>query len=242
MRRRARLTGRAELPRSAIDLDLQWVDGEVRLTRFHLEPPKGVTRDADVHILLEESGVLQIAHAGTVGEPLPPRPDCFSDFPYSSLLAQVLITDRSENPGRLLASCRKFRVNTDPIEDSGESLIAIALDDLHEIPWLLDIDADEGPTIRLNRRLQHLGSALIGDPTSQALFFPPVLAQIVEYICEQSDTGADWIRQWRAFLADLGVSESMLTEDTMDNAVEEAVSLWCRQLDLVGRAEVSAGE
>jgi len=143
---------------------------------------------------------------GTAGAVEQPADTTLTDVDPGNVLFRIKVVDESGEIGMLLASAEEVR----PAGQEGEeeqptrSIFPLALKDLGQAVWKVEIGRTERPRLVLNNRIPGLREQLLNDPLLQGAILPSAMQAVLQAMLgsdEFSDT--EWVGEWKCFLENL---------------------------------------
>lgn len=199
MRRRVRLTGRRQLPRSTADVKFADLPGKrlLTMTIADREALRDFPPDAKITLRLQENKRIEVLSFGTVGnlKAAEVTQGCFV-APTCQLRVTSVGPDRRS---LLLGSTDGWtlRGSDDEAEQGRKSLLLFQPADTAPQTWKLDIRDSDYPVVYVDKRIPDARSWAKTDPLFQAAVLPAVIGQLFEFILSQPSTSdLEWVRQW----------------------------------------------
>ena len=239
MRRRINHTGRKKIGRSAIRIELVETEGKPPTFKAQLEFENlRLPRESRIFIEPYYKSSFMRFDFGTIGVITEPEDTCLKDLDQGGILFRVLITETSDDVGRLLASAEGIQPKTSEEKEGQEPLIHLRGKDLGSLSWRLDLStALDKPQLIVNNRIPGFLSSIKHDPVYQGLIFPGIIREILNYILEDHDSDEDeggedrWQSKWLTF-AKIFADGEILEDNDMDDRrdwVDGVVSEFCRE-------------
>ena len=208
MRRRIRLTGRKQLSKSAVNVALTELAGKplVTMTVVHDEAFKAFPPDAVVSLRLIENKRVEVVDLGTVRKLRHTRELRARGFVAPS--CQLRIADPGTGQkGLLFASTDNWTLRGDDPTDpeNSKGILQFLAAETAPQPWKLDINDNDYPIVRVDKRISNAGTWARTDPVFLGLGLPMIVRQILDEIFrgDYSDDVpwvADWLRWAGAIL------------------------------------------
>ena len=238
MRRRIRLTGRRQLPKSCVRVLLSEIAGKQLVTltvadrtAFQHLPPQ-----AKVSLKLVENKRVQILDFGSLQ-----RLSTTRELPshFTAPTCQLRVADPGlKAKGLLLASTDGWTLKGDDPEDQENSrgILQFLADDTAPQSWKLEIRESDYPLVRIDKRIPNAAMWARNDPIFVATALPAVVRQIFDEILggtfsEDTPWVVDWLK-WAGFLMS-GEAPPIDDEET-DRAdyIERLVDSFCARHNL----------
>lgn len=243
MRRRVRLTGRRQLPKSAVKVELHEVGGNIVavLTVPNMEVFKHYDRDANVSIRLIENKRVEVVRFGTIGRLQTSVRLEANDFVAPS--CQLRVADSSNGTrGLLLGSTDSWtlRAPDETKDGQGKGIISFLPYDTAPQTWKLDIREDDYPIVKVDRRIANASAWASNDPIFTGAVLPQIVRQIFEAIIRQDvRDDADWVKEWMKWADTLmpGKDPPDDPDDAKarDEYIDVLVDTFCSRHDLADR-------
>jgi hypothetical protein len=200
MRRRIRLTGRKQLPKSAVRVALAELGGGklVTMTVARPEEFKSFPSEARVSLKLVENKKVEVVRFGTVGKLSTARDLKSSDFVAPS--CQIRVADSGGSArGKSIASSDTWtlRGNTDKNDESSRSILSFLPDGTAPQSWKLEIRENDYPLVRVDKRIPNAAIWARNDPVFVGTALPTIVRQVFDEILrdEYSDD-TPWVSDW----------------------------------------------
>ena len=200
MRRRIRLTGRKQLPKSAVRVALSEL-GSGKLVTMTLARPeefKPFPREAKVSLKLVENKKVEVVHFGTVDKLSTARDLKSSDFVAPS--CQIRVADSGTGArGKLLGSSDTWtlRGDTDEDDENSRSILSFLPDETKPQSWKLETRENDYPLVRVDKRIPNAALWARNDPVFVGTALPTIVRQVFDEILrdEYSDD-TPWVADW----------------------------------------------
>lgn len=195
--------------------------------------------DASVYVDAWYRETRQRFRFGTVGRIVPPSNTTLSEVELTEgIQFRILVVDETGKHALLLGE-GTFRIAGDnPDDQDKRSLVSVIARDLGSLPWKVEFDEDQRPSLLVNRKIPNPIEKMRSDPVFQALVLPAAMKEILRRVIfsDETDTDSEVYRQWLAFSLTLTDQEpDDLDGDARENWIYEAVSEFCDRFDLVDR-------
>jgi hypothetical protein len=157
---------------------------------------------------------------GTVNKITHPVDTTLRDVDPGNVLFRVKIVDESGDIGMLLASAEEVRpFNIEGKENEGtRSFFPLAMVDLEQAIWKVEITKSDGPRLLLNNQIPGLKERLLADPLLQGAILPFAMQFVLEKVLTAEEYGeCEWLKDWKQFIESL--SDSALPPD--DDEIED---------------------
>lgn len=203
MRRRIRLTGRKQLSKSVVKVELAEVgsDPVLVLTLADKNAFKGIPDDANVSLRLVENKRVEVVSFGTIGKLSTSKKLQTRGFVAPS--CQLRIADGGrEAKGRLIASTDNWTLGgpDDAKKGSSRGIISFLPDDTHPQSWKLEIRDADYPLVRVDKRISNAGMWAKNDPIFVGTALPTIIGKVFDIILrDEVPQETDWVRDWLAW-------------------------------------------
>lgn len=240
MRRRIRLTGRKQLPKSAVNVTLTELAGRpiVTLVPSHPRVFDSFPKDARVSLKLIDNKRVEILDFGTVGNMRTSRELGATNFVAPT--CQLRIADNgSKAKGLLLGSSDGWSlIAPDPKEQANsKGIIDFLPADTAPQIWKLEIRDSDYPLVKIDKRISNAGMWARNDPVFAATALPVIVRRVFEAILmgdvpEGMPWAEDWLN-WSKLIAP-GVMPPEDPDDVQarDNFIEHLVDTFCSRHNL----------
>ena len=200
MRKRIRLTGRRQLPRSCVEAKL------VELGAGHYVVLKVAKRqvfgkfppNARVKLRLFENKVSETLEFDTLGA-MQNRVELRTrTFAAPSCQLRVVGAD-AENEGRLLGSTNTWTMRADSDDADGkdsESMLLFQPHDIAPLCWKLEIRDDDYPILYIDRSIPQSKSWARNDPVFVSCVLPAVIRELFDDILVEGPPECQWVKDW----------------------------------------------
>ena len=242
MKRTFNYTGRQKIGRKDVAITLLQKNGswsfeaDLKLADYHFP------RNAEVWVEAHRQNLWMQWPWGTISTPRPPSERRLAEFdvPDGILFRVRVVQPPGQEHHKLLGEADGI-----PFVKAGEAdvrrrhLIVPIPDALDQQLWKINFESDP-PSLLVNKDAQPSWKELARSPQFIALVYPEVLRQILvrvllddQWTDEDEEIGwqADWMRFARG-LGGLGQLPPPDLEQDRENWIEEAVSAFCRRLQL----------
>ena len=240
MIRKFNYTGRKKIPQSCIDLEIQKNDyGQIEIIADVDVSNLNLPKYAKVYIEAFDVGFYQRFDFGNVEETFFPTNNILSELQDAeSVSFKCLVVDESGDnfTGNLLAKSTKItKYLSNEDKQNHKTILHIVYKDNIDCIWRIDFENIESggyPVVELNSRLSSfdLKNKLINNSEYKAIFFPPLLREILNEIAKANtdEDGEGWQANWLTFIiATLGIENNPTKSDEKDEATyNEEVSAW----------------
>lgn len=203
MRRRIRLTGRRQIPRSSVRVGLVGTQSGRLLTFSIVQPERfrSFPHDARIKIRLFENKSVTIVDLGTVSE----HKSIAEGDGFAALVAptcQLRVVDAGVRNGLLLGTTNPWTlVDAEDNERGGRrSLLNFQPADTAPRAWRLEIREDDHPIIKVDKRIPNARHWARTDRIFLAVALPSVLGEVLRDIVFRSDPeDVEWMSDWLKF-------------------------------------------
>lgn len=240
MRRRIRLTGRRQLPKSTVTAQMIEVGDDTIVT---LLPKKkdafsAFPNDARVSLKLFADKRIEILDFGTVGKLASSQKLQSKNFIAPS--CQLRITDSGQKQkGLLLGSTDPWTLMSDDPEQEAASkgIVEFLADKTAPQTWKLEIREDDYPLVRVDERIPSASMWAKTDPVFVATALPVIVSRVFEKILhEDFPDGMPWANDWLAWADSVapGLLPLKNPEDQseLSDAIERLVDSFCQRHEL----------
>lgn len=217
-------------PTGLIDLDKKRIDIQIdtngrglafSLIRLDTEDLK-LPGDTQIRVIARRANTEERIEVGSISswdKRFHPLTELGED---GSLVFRLLLV-RPGSP-RLVAAAENIRPTG---EGDSESFIALEPSELQELPWEVEVHAQEGrATIRFNREI----FASSAEAWSNTFFLNLVLPEAIRAMARSiaSEPGLLALEEWQAFRTWLGIHG--VTEEPDEDGTSEQQEEWCKQV------------
>ncbi|WP_296740395.1 hypothetical protein [Mesorhizobium sp.] len=200
MRKRIRLTGRRQLPRSSVEAKVVEIGSKRLVTLTFAQPElfRRLPRTARIKLKLFENKFSETLEFGTLETP---KATCdLKNGAFSAPSCQLRIVESEpERRGLLLASTDTWtlRANADDGDTSSEGILKFQPFDIAPRSWKLSIRDDDYPVVYVDRRIPENRTWVRNDPVFISCVLPVIVREIFEDILS-TDTPPErgWMRDW----------------------------------------------
>ncbi len=231
MRRRIRLTGRRQLPKSSVSAkiiereDTKWV----ALAIEKQEPFKVFPVNAKVKLRLSENKCSETIDFGTVGNPETAERLNNSEFSAPSCQLRIVAAEEDQQ-GLLLGSTGTWTLrspDSDRTHDDG--ILLFQTWDISPQIWKLDIREEEYPILYLDKSIVGSASWARSDPVFVGCVLPEVVRKIFGEIRERyaDDGEVRWMQDWLNWAKEVTGHDWEVPSAEAEN---EEVSLWMDEI------------
>ncbi len=203
MRRRIRLTGRRQIQKSAVRVELIRVDDRPfvamaisKLAAFNSFPPT-----AKLSIRLVENKGIEIIDFGTVGKP---RAACqLQTRNFVAPSCQLRVADAATQLGLLLGSTNSWTLRPKSDEPANSrGILQYLAADTDPLTWKLDIKENDYPVVKVDKRIPNATAWARSDPHFLSMVLPEVVHRIFDAILrEDHSDDVDWVVDWLKWAA-----------------------------------------
>lgn len=203
MRRRIRLTGRTQLSKSAVRVELIDVSGDpvLVMTVANPKPFKAMPSDAKVSLRLVENKRVEVVDFGTIAKLSTSKKLRTKGFVAPS--CQLRIADNGHKAkGRLIASTDNWTLGGPDNDNQGSSrgIISFLPDDTAPQSWKLEIRDTDFPLVRVDKRISNAGMWAKNDPIFVGTALPAIISKVFDVILrEEVPQEVDWVKDWLAW-------------------------------------------
>lgn len=240
MRRRIRLTGRRQLPKSTVTAQMVEVGDDTIVTLV----PKNhdvfavFPNDARVSLKLFADKRIEILDFGTIGKLASSQKLKSKNFVAPS--CQLRITDSGQKQkGLLLGSTDPWTLMAeDPQQEAAsKGIVEFLADKTAPQTWKLEIREDDYPLVRVDERIPSASMWAKTDPTFVAIALPVIVSRVFEKILhEDFPDGMPWANDWLAWAETVAPGLLPLRNpddhNEMSDAIERLVDSFCQRHEL----------
>lgn len=243
MRRRIRLTGRLQLPRSMVDVKVLEVGGKKHVSmtivdRKHLAkmPPT-----ARIKLRLFENKMSETLHFGTLDNPEVVAPIRNNSFSLPTCQLRIVSSD-DEHRGLLLGSTNTWNLKAGGPEggnQASESILHFQPRDISPRIWKLDIRDDDYPVVYLDKRIPNPRTWVRNDPVFTSCVLPAIVREVFAEILDSvTPPEQAWARDWTSWADTLMPGKPPPWSGDKEQKrrwLEDLVDSFCQRHDLLGR-------
>ena len=197
MRRRFRLTGRKEIPSSAMSVSLQTIadDRTAVLNIVHPEIFKEFDPTALLRLRFQEDKQVEILNCGSVGDPKSRVKLKNPDFQSPS--CQIRVTDVANRPGLLLAASRSWRLEGNRTDGTRQGILSFMPCYLGDRMWKIDLQEDVHPILYVSDKIPNAAAWARSNPIFVSSVLPAVIHLIFDDILRHSSPDDfEWMAEW----------------------------------------------
>jgi hypothetical protein len=251
MRRRIRLTGRRQLPRSCVQVGI-FAERDrkvIGLTVSDRDSFRGFPTDARVRLRLNENKLSEVLEFGTVGT-LKSSAD-LRNSAFSAPSCQLrIVASSGERNGLLLGSTDSWTLRTDDEgQSSTEGILMFQPRNIAPRTWKLEIRDSEHPIVYIDKTVPDPRAWVRSDPVFISTVLPAIIQQVFASILstpasQDIEWMQDWLR-WADVLAPgTGVPSAADDQDTKDEWTDRLLDSFCIKHRLLDRlvGHVAAGK
>lgn len=240
MRRRIRLTGRTQLSKSAVRVELTEVGSDPVLVLTVANPKafKAFPEDAKVSVRLVENKRVEVVDFGTIGKLSTSKKLQTKGFVAPS--CQLRIADSGHKAkGLLLASTDNWTLGGPDSDNQGSSrgIISFLPDDTAPQSWKLEIRDTDFPLVRVDKRISNAGMWAKNDPIFVGTALPAIISKVFDAILrEEVPHEVDWVKDWLAWAQSVA-PELAAPDDPNDRIgredfIDRLIDSFCAKHDL----------
>ncbi|HEC07573.1 MAG TPA: hypothetical protein ENJ12_12015 [Thiolapillus brandeum] len=243
MRRRIRLTGRRQLPRSSVDVRVTEV-GEKRVVSLVIVNHDCFSRmpeTARIKLRLFENKFSETLDFGTLGKPKATAEVKNSAFSVPTCQLRVVATD-GEQKGLLLGSTNTWNLKaggSDEGEQASESILLFLPQDISPRAWKLDIRDDDYPVVYIDKRIPDPRTWARNDPVFLSCVLPAIIREVFEEILQAgSPPEQAWAKDWMAWADTLMPGKPPPWNDGRPQKLswlDDLLDSFCHRHDMLGR-------
>ncbi len=252
MRKRIRLTGRRQLPRSSVNAKVVEI-GSKKLVALTLAQPelfRRLPKTARVKLRLFENKISETLLFGSLEAP---QATCeLKNGGFSAPSCQLRIVESDpERMGLLLASTDTWtlRANADDGDASSEGILMFQPFDIAPRSWKLSIRDDDHPVVYIDRRIPEPRTWVRNDPVFISCVLPAIIREVFEDILStdmppENGWMKDWV-DWADRLMPGGTPPYSDSRQRKQTWIDDLLDAFCRHhgtLDmLIGRLKEGVG-
>ena len=201
MRKRIRLTGRKQLPRSSVEVKVFETE---RGKLVSLTIPKGnhfarFPASARVKLRLLENKFIETLEFGTLGDLNPTAEIEHGGFSAPSCQLRIVATEQS-NKGLLLGSTDTWTLRTGGEDRDGTGSESILLFQPHDIAprvWKLEVRDDDYPIVYIDKKILDGRTWVRNDPVFGSCVLPAIIRELFDEILNDEFTQEQaWAKDW----------------------------------------------
>jgi hypothetical protein len=198
MRRRIRLTGRRQIHKSAVNVELIRVGGKPIVAMAISKPAEfsSFPSTARLSIRLVENKGVEVLDFGMLGKP---RASCHLQTQnFVAPSCQLRIADASAQVGLLLGSTDTWTLRPqDDDQANSRGILKFLAADTAPLTWTLDIKENDYPVVKVDKRIPNATAWARTDAIFLSLVFPAVVRRIFDEILRENYSyDADWVADW----------------------------------------------
>ena len=201
MRQRIRLTGRRQLPKSAVEAKIFDL-GSKRLVALTIAQPeyfRKLPASARIKLRFFENKFSETLEFGTVGEPAQTAELKNRSFAAPSCQLRVVATD-IDRQGILLGSTDSWTLradNDDPGSIASEGILLFQPANIAPRAWKVEIRDDEYPVVYIDRGIPDARAWVRNDPVFISCVLPAIIREVFSNILSGLDLPEQgWTRDW----------------------------------------------
>ena len=238
MRRRIRLTGRRELPRSSVTVRFLDLNGRrvLALDIADRERFRDFPADARVSLRLQEHKRTKVVSFGTVGAPKPiAELDGFiCDAPTCEL--RITATEKIKR-SMLLGSTTGWTIRgeDDDAAEGRRSILLFQPADIAPRLWKLEIREADLPIVSVDKRIPGARSWAQSDPVFIAGVMPAIIRELFSDILSLSrPADIDWVAKWLEWSELLlpGRRSGLASEIDRNDYINDLIEEFCARHDI----------
>lgn len=242
MRRRIRLTGRKQLAKSSVSVTLAEIGGKPLITMtiadqnaFRTFPP-----EAKVTLRLVENKRVEVVDFGTLRRMSSTRELRSRGMVAPSCQLRVVDPGVSQR-GLLLASTDGWTLRAEGQKEplASRGILNFLPDETHPQPWKLQINDDDYPLVRVDRRIPNAAMWAKTDPSFVGVGLPMIVRAILDEIFrgDHSDD-TPWVVDWLRWVAAILPGEPLPEENDKPARLEfidRLLNSFCSKHDLADK-------
>lgn len=239
MRRRIRLTGRRQLAKSCVNVQLAEIGGRQLVTMTLADPNafRGFSPEAKVTLRLIENKRVEVVDFGTIR-----RMSTTKELRSRNLVApscQLRIADPGiGQKGMLIASTDGWtlRGENENEPQSSRGILNFLSDETAPQPWKLQINDEDYPLVRVDKRIPNAAMWAKTDPIFIGIALPMIVRQIVDEILRgKHSDDLPWVSAWLRWAEVLLPNQARPDEEdepARQDYIERLLDSFCGKHDL----------
>lgn len=201
MRKRIRLTGRKQLPRSAVDVKVVEIGGKklVAMTIASRPAFAKIPETARIRLRLFENKFSETLEFGTLGDMKATAEISNTAFSAPSCQLRVVASEE-EHKGLLLGSTDTWTLRTGGDDEGGTASEGILYFQPHDIAprtWKLDVREDDYPIVYIDRKIPDGRTWVRNDPIFVSCVLPAIVREIFDDVLDgNAPPEQRWAKDW----------------------------------------------
>ncbi len=251
MRRRIRLTGRRQLPKSSVSARLlerdhgKWIEFKIEKQEIFDTFPS----NAKIRLRLIENKCWETVDFGTVDNLKTVERLSNDEFSAPSCQLRVIASEKDKK-GLLLGSTNTWTLRSpEPKQSHDDGILLFQTGDISPEIWKLEFCDDDYPILYVDKSIPGSASWARTDPVFTGCVLPDVVRQIFREIRERypDDEGVGWIQDWLAWARELTGGDDEAPpgreEDPEEVArwMDEIVESFCRKHGMIEKLRPHIG-
>jgi len=251
MRRRIRLTGRRQLQRSCVHVEIRKADKGKKIVGLSLAEAdafQGFPDSALVRLRLNENKLSETLEFGTIGAM---RAAAELETPvFSAPSCQLrIVVAQGDRKGLLLASTDSWTLRTD--SDSGDNgedgILLFQPMDIAPRTWKLEVRDTELPIVYVDKSVPDSRTWVRHDPVFVSTVLPAIIEQVFEKIIASTPDEVEWMQSWlrwaEILLPGSPIPDVDDEQDAKDKWLDDLLIAFCAKHRLLERliAQVNLG-
>ncbi len=243
MRRRIRLTGRRQLPRSSVDVKVMDV-GNKKLVSMMIANHDLFARMPDtarIKLRLFENKLSETLDFGTLKNPKASAEIRSSAFSVPTCQLRVVAADEGHK-GLLLGSTNTWNLKTggpDEGEQASESILLFQPLDISPRAWKLDIRDNDYPVVYIDRRIPDPRTWARNDPIFLSCVLPAIVREVFEEVLlAGAPPEQAWAKDWIVWADTLMPGKAPPWGDGRPQKmswIDDLLDSFCKRHDMLGR-------
>lgn len=199
MRKRIRLTGRKQLPRSAVEACMVELGGRklVSMTIANPKVFKKMPPDARIRLRLIENKVSEVLEFGTLADVKTTAELANQGYSAPSCQLRIVATD-NDHKGLLLGSTDSWTMR--PVDDEGgtanEGILMFQPLDIAPQTWKLEIRDYDYPVVYIDKSLPDSRTWVRNDPVFISCVLPAIIREVFDDILAGGPPNQSWAKDW----------------------------------------------
>ncbi|MFN4202424.1 MAG: hypothetical protein ACK4GM_05160 [Tabrizicola sp.] len=201
MRQRIRLTGRRQLPRSAVEAKIFDLGSKrlVSLAITQAEYFRKMPATARIKLRFIENKFSETLEFGTIGEPRQTAELRNRSFSAPSCQLRVVASE-DERTGILLGSTDSWTLradNDDPGSKAGQGILLFQPADIAPRSWKVDIRDDDYPVVYIDKRIPDARTWVRNDPVFVSCVLPAIIREVFSALLSGQELPEQaWAKDW----------------------------------------------
>lgn len=201
MRRRIRLTGRRQLPRSSVDVQVNAVGGK-KVVSMTIADPRQFAMMPDtarIKLRLFENKLSETLEFGTLGNVKTTADISNGAFSAPTCQLRVVATD-AQHKGLLLGSTDTWNLKAggdDEGSKASESILLFLPQDISPRTWKLDVREDDYPVVYIDKKIPDPRTWARNDPVFVSCVLPAIIREVFDdLLLANTPPVQAWAKDW----------------------------------------------